>query len=346
MSSKIKLKPLLDQVIVITGATSGIGLATARAAAKKGARLVLTARNAEALQELAEELSTQTGVLALPCDVANAEDVQALAQAVGAQFGGFDTWVNNAGVSTYGRLEEVELEDMRRIFETNYWGVVHGSLAAVKHLKGKGDGFGGAIINVGSTLSERAIPLQGTYCASKFAVRAFTDSLRMECEKELYPISITLIKPAAIDTPYVEHAKNYLEDEPKNPPPVYAPEVVATAILHCAEHPERDMYAGGAATQFALLEKLVPWYTDKGMEKVMFEMQHSGEPPQPRDNQGNAGLYEPAGRALRERGSYEEKGGKVWGTSLYTGAKRHRKTLGLAAVGAGAIAFFAARARR
>lgn len=343
MSSKLKLKPLNDQVIVITGASSGIGLATARAAANAGARLVLASRNEEAIQELAKELNETTAAIGVACDVSNPQDVVAVGLAAGEKFGGFDTWVNNAGVSTYGRLEEVSLEDMHRIFETNYWGVVHGSLIAIKHLKGKSDGFGGAIINVGSTLSERAIPLQGTYCASKFAVRAFTDALRMEAEKELYPVSITLIKPAAIDTPYVAHAKNYLEDEPKNPPPVYAPEVVAKAILHCAEHPERDMYAGGAATQFSLLEKLVPWYTDKGMEKVMFEMQHSGEPPKPRAHEGQAGLYEPAGPELKERGDYK---GKVWESSPYTLAKMNKKTVGLAAMGAGAIAFLALKKRR
>ncbi len=341
--STIKLKPLNDQVIVITGASSGIGLATARAAAKKGARLVVASRNEEAIQELSKELNQTTAAIGVACDVSKIEDVERLAAAAGAKFGGFDTWVNNAGVSTYGRLEEVELEDMRRLFETNYWGVVHGSLTAIKHLKGKQDGFGGALINLGSTLSDRAIPLQGTYCATKFAVRAFTDALRMEAEKENYPVSITLIKPAAIDTPYVAHAKNYLPEEPKNPAPVYAPEVVANAILHCAETPERDMFAGGAATQFSLLEKIVPWYTDKGMEKVMFGQQQSGKPPKPRDHAGEAGLFEPAEPKLQERGSYE---GKVFESSPYTAFRANRRVLSLAALGAGAIAFLALKKRR
>ncbi len=340
--STIKLKPLNDQVIVITGASSGIGLATARAAAKKGARLVVASRNEEAIQELAKELNQTTAAIGVACDVSKIEDVEKLAQAAGDKFGGFDTWVNNAGVSTYGRLEEVELEDMKRIFETNYWGVVNGSLTAIKHLKGKHD-FGGALINLGSTLSDRAIPLQGTYCATKFAVRAFTDALRMEAEKENYPVSITLIKPAAIDTPYVQHAKNYLPEEPKNPAPVYAPEVVANAILHCAQVPERDMFAGGAATQFSLLEKIVPWYTDKGMEKVMFEQQQSGKPPKARDHEGEAGLFEPAGPKLQERGGYE---GKVFESSPYTAFRSNRRILSLAAIGAGAVAFLALRSKR
>jgi NAD(P)-dependent dehydrogenase (short-subunit alcohol dehydrogenase family) len=336
MSSNIKLKPLNDQVVVITGATSGIGLATARAFAKAGSRLVVASRNAEAVAELAKELGQTTAAIGVPCDVANEEEVRQLAQAAGAKFGGFDTWVNNAGVSIYGRIEEVELHDMKRLFETNFWGVVHGSLAAIEHLKGRG----GAIINIGSVLSERAIPLQGMYCASKFAVRGFTDALRMEAEKENYPVSITLIKPAAIDTPYVQHAKNYLAEEPKNPPPVYAPDVVVEAILHCAANPERDIYAGGAGVQFSWAEKLLPWHTDKGMEATMFEMQHSGKPKAER---GDAGLYQSSGPALKERGEYE---GVVIGADPYTKARVGRKYLGLAALGASAVALVAWKVRK
>jgi hypothetical protein len=160
------------------------------------------------------------------------------------RFGRIDTWVNNAGVSIFGRNEDIPLEDMQRLFQTNYWGVVHGSLEAVKHMKTRG---GGAIINLGSELSDRSIPLQGMYSASKHAVKAFTDSLRMELEKEGAPISVTLVKPAAIDTMFAVHAKNYMDKEPALPPPVYAPELVAKSILYAAQHPKRDVFVGGAA---------------------------------------------------------------------------------------------------
>lgn len=140
------------------------------------------------------------------------------------------------------RIEEVDLADHRPLFETNYWGVVHGSLVAVAHLKS----HGGVLINVGSSLSDRATPLQGTYCASKHAVKGFTDALSMELETENAPIQVCLIKPSAIDTPYVQHAKNYLPVEPLNPPPVYAPAVVARAIIRCMEHPQRDVFVGSA----------------------------------------------------------------------------------------------------
>ncbi|MES2464008.1 MAG: SDR family oxidoreductase, partial [Armatimonadota bacterium] len=298
-SGKPNLKLLAEQVIVITGATSGIGLATARAASKAGAKVVVAARSSADVQRLAAELSATNPALGVVCDVSREDDVQNLAQQAIERFRGFDTWVNNAGVSIYGRIEDVDIDDMRRLFETNYWGVVNGSLAALDHLKARG----GAIINIGSALSERVIPLQGTYCASKFAVRGFTDALRMEIEKSGYPIAVTLVKPAAIDTPYVQHAKNYLPQEPKNPPPVYAPEVVAEVILHCAITPERDRYAGGgAATGFGWLEKLLPRATDRVMEAVFFDQQQKNEPARPR---GDASLYQPSDPSLQERGGYE-----------------------------------------
>ncbi len=135
-------------------------------------------------------------------------------------FGGFDTWVNNAGTGVYGRVDEVSIADMRQAFEVNYWGLVYGSLEAVRHLKASG---GGAIINLGSEVSERAVPLQGAYSATKFAIKGFTEALRMELEHDGAPISVTLIKPAQIDTPFTVNAKNYLSSEPQHVPTVYAP---------------------------------------------------------------------------------------------------------------------------
>src|SRR5215218_675814 len=268
----VKLKKLSDQVIVITGASSGIGLVTARMAAKRGARLVLNARNADALERVCDEIN-QRGEQAVPVagDVGHFDDVHKIANEAIRRFGSFDTWVNNAGVSIYGRMLEQSLEDQRRLFDTNYWGVVHGSMVACAHLRQRG----GALINVGSVLSDVAIPVQGTYCASKHAVKGYTDALRLELEEEGAPISVTLIKPSTIDTPYVHHAKNLMEVEPLNPPPVYAPDPVAEAILHCAEHPERDLYVGGGGKVLAEAGHLAPRLTDKVIEAMMFDVQKS-----------------------------------------------------------------------
>ena len=320
-----KLKKLQDQVIVITGASSGIGLVTARMAAKRGARLVLNARNEEALRELTDEINA-SGVKATYAvgDVGKFDDVQDIASVALQTFGGFDTWVNNAGVSIYGRVLDQSLEDHRRLFDVNYWGVVHGTMVACEHLRQ----HGGALINIGSVLSDRAIPLQGTYCASKHAVKGYTEALRMELEEEGAPISVTLIKPSAIDTPYIEHAKSLLPVEPLNPPPVYAPETVAEAILHCAEHPERDVYVGGGGKMLSESGQLAPRLTDKLMEATMFDLQKSDRPRLPNRQDS---LYSPTEDG-KERYGYP---GHVAETSIFTKASLHPLLTTTLFIGAG-----------
>jgi short-subunit dehydrogenase len=321
----MKLKKLSAQVVVITGASSGIGLVTARTAAKRGARLVLAARNEDALRELTDEINSGGGeAIYVVADVGREEDVRRIASAARTRFGGFDSWVNNAGVSIYGRVLEVSLEDHRRMFETNYWGVVHGSRVACEHLRRRG----GALVNVGSVLSDRAIPLQGTYCASKHAVKGFTDALRMELEDEGAPVSVSLVKPSAIDTPYRAHAKNYMEVEPLNPPPVYAPEPAAEAILHCCEHPERDVYVGGGGKFLSVAGERAPRLTDRAMEAFIFDLQRSDQ-PKPANRRDS--LHAPS-RDGAERGGYP---GHVAGSSLYTKASLHPLVVGAAFIGAG-----------
>jgi len=307
---KLKLKRLEDQVMVITGGTSGIGLATAKRATERGARVVLCSRNEAELRDTVAAIEERGGTArSVVADVANQEDVDRLAARAIEEFGALDTWVNNAGVSFYGRLTEVAIEDMRQLFEVNFWGTVYGARAAVKRLRGSG----GALINIGSVVSDRAIPLQGAYSASKHAVKGFTDALRMELEEEGAPISVTLIKPSTIDTPYFKHAKNYMSVEPKPPAPVYAPEVVANAILRAAEHPIRDITIGGGGKLITALGAAMPRLTDFYMERAMFDAQRSDTPATGRE--GN--LYAPAAAGGKERGGYP---GHVMRSSVYTRA--------------------------
>lgn len=321
-----QLKPLAEQTIVITGATSGIGLATARKAAARGANLVLAARNEEALQKLCNDLSSTGVAVGVRVDVGKEEDLAQVRDAALKQFGGFDTWINNAGVSIYGNLVDISLEDQRRLFDTNFWGVVHGCRLAAEHLSKRG----GAIINLGSVASDRAIPVQGIYSASKHAVKGYTDALRVELEASGAPVSVTLIKPAAIDTPYVKHAKNYLDVEPRNIPPYYAPDVVADAILDAAEHPRRDVFVGGASAAMSIMGRSAQRTTDRVMEHMAIRSQRTNEPARPRKD----ALHEP-GDGLSERGDYT---GHVAKSSLYTEAMRHPKVSGALLLTTGLLA--------
>lgn len=331
----VKLKKLSEQVIVITGASSGIGLVTARMAAASGAKLVLVARNEQVLSKLTDEINGQRGEAAyVVADVTQLEDVRRIAHIAVERFGGFDTWVNNAAVSIYGRVLEVPLEDHRQIFETNYWGLVHGTMVAVEHLRERG----GALIQIGSALSDRAIPLQGTYCATKHAVKGFTDALRMELEEEGVPISVTLIKPSAIDTPYRQHARNHMDVEPLNPPPVYAPETVAEAILHSACHAERDLFIGSGGKIMSVAGERAPRMTDKVMEAFVFNLQRSDQ-PKPANRRDS--LYDSSDDG-HERGGYP---GYVAETSLYTKASMHPWLVGAAILGAGLVMAGLLRAR-
>lgn len=326
---KIRLKKLSDQVVVITGATSGIGLTTARRAAQRGARIVLAARDENALKQLVAELA-RTGCEAVyaVADVGTEEDVRKIARVAVERFGGFNTWINNAGISIFGRMEDISLEDQQRLFQTNFWGVVHGSLVAVEHMKQ----HGGAIINLGSEVSDRAVPLQGMYSASKHAVKGFTDALRLELEAEDAPIAVTLIKPAAIDTMFVEHAKNYMQVEPRLPSPVYAPEIAADAILHAAENVKRDIFVGGAAKLVSSGAHYMPRLMDEFMKRFLFRQQQTDIPARDRRNS----LHVP-GNELQERHGYP---GHVFESSLYTKAVTHPKAVMALLLGTG-LAFVA-----
>jgi len=258
----IKLKPLAEQAIVITGATSGHGLATARLAAAAGARVMLAARDGEALARVSADINLTGGKAAyVTTDVSQPDQVEHLAAETIRRFGGFDSWVNNAGAAVYDELAAMDLADHRRVFETNYWGVVHGSLTALQHLKDRPGG--GAIINVGSINGDMPGPILGAYNASKHAVKGFTDSLRIEVLAKGQPVSVTLVKPSAIGTPFPQNARNTSGGEAALPRPLYAPEVVARAILDAAQHRRRSVTVGGIGKLQVLAATMLPDLFDR-----------------------------------------------------------------------------------
>ena len=331
----VRQKPVEEQVIVITGASSGIGLATAHAFRSRGVKgLVLVARNEEALRSIADELSGgRTYAIAVTADVSRREDLERVARTAIETFGGFDTWVNDAAVALYGNVAEIPIEDQRQLFEVNYWGVVNGSMIAADHLRHRG----GTIVNVGSVLSERAMILQTQYSASKHAVKAFTDGLRMELESQEAPVAVTLIKPSSIDTPYVEHARNYLDRETAVPPPDYDPHLVAKAIVFAAEHRRREITIGLSGWVIGAMGKVAPRLLDKAMEWTGHGSQTTDHPERPgmRDN-----LYQ-----AREDGDiYSSLPGEPRKTSLLLEAQLHPFVSAaiLAGIAAGVAALFVA----
>lgn len=334
---KPKLKPLDQQVIVITGASSGIGLATAKMAADAGARLALVARNEDALREVEKSLGAGERVMHIVADVGKREDLERVASDTIRHFGHFDTWINNAGASVWGRFDEVDDVDHQKVMQTNYWGTHYGSSVAIRHLRTRG----GALINIGSVESATGLPFHSSYSASKHAVKAMTDVLRVELQKSGAPVSVTLVRPPAIDTLFNDHSKSTLPSAATFPPPVYAPEVVARAILDAAEHPQRDVYIGNAK-MFTRMAQLAPGFTDWLSRSALYDTLQSGR----RDSKPRGSLHnEDVGSVVdgRVSGNYP---GKVLQHSLYTRVAQSPKAAAAGALGVAAMAALLLRKRR
>lgn len=263
----LKLKPLDQQVIFISGASSGIGLATVHRAVEQGAKVFMVSRNQDELIRIHNDLKHKGYDTAYSvADVANLKQIEGAVELCFKNFGTIDTFINNAGISIYSRLMDTKTDEARRLFDTNFWGVVNGCRVAVEAMKEKG----GAIINIGSVLSNVALPIQGLYSASKHAVKAYTDVLRRELLAEKLPIQVTLIMPSAIDTPYAQHARSHIGTPILNPP-VYAADVVAKAILRCAHRPTRELGVGLSSYLFPIMDKVFPALGDKIMARNFME---------------------------------------------------------------------------
>ncbi len=303
-------RPVSEQVVVIAGASTGIGRATASAFAARGARVVCAARSTEALDTLVAEIERDGGVaVAVPTDVADPAAVRRLADTAEQRFGRIDTWVNMAAVGVWGRIAEITDAEFDRVMRVNFLGHVHGVHAVMPALERSG---GGGIIGVASVEGVRAVPLHAPYTASKFALRAFYDCLRMELAQDGVPVSVTTILPASIDTPFFENARSKLGAMPKPPPPVYAPEIVADTIVFAAEHPRREIPVGGAAVAFFLGQRLSPALTD-----ALFAVRRLGAGTQKSDRPDNGvdNLDTPLGGPGQVHGTYS---GRVLRHSAFT----------------------------
>ncbi|WP_126173066.1 SDR family oxidoreductase [Altericroceibacterium xinjiangense] len=331
----VKLKPLAEQVVVVIGAASGIGRETALRFGEAGASVLVAARDEDALRSLVAEIERAGGQAAhAVCDVADFAQVEAVARLAEERFGRVDTWVNDAAVAVYARFWDTKPDEFRRVMDVNYMGQIHGTLAALPLLRRQG----GALIAISSVESMVSLPLHSAYAASKHAVEGAMDALRREIMAEGWPVSVTSVKPATIDTPLFPNSRNTMDVKPKGPPPYYDPAVVADCVLYAAQHPVRDMYAGGAARMMVANQHLAPGLMDQALSRFGIPASRT-EQPDPGGSEGN--LQAPSGDSRRSGGL--PRGGRRF--SLYTWMETHPGAAKVVAGGALAGALLLNRRR-
>jgi NAD(P)-dependent dehydrogenase (short-subunit alcohol dehydrogenase family) len=268
-------KRLSEQVVVVTGASSGLGRAVARGAAERGARVVVTARSAEALDNCVRELQAfGAQALAVPADHAVEDEVHQVVERAFERFGRIDTVVASAFVSVFGEFEQLEMDELRRVLDVNFLGRIYLLQAALPHLKETR----GTFIDVNSALAYRGIPLQAPYCATKAALRGFLESVRVEQRKHETGVDICVVLPGAINTPHFDRVRQKIGYQPQPVPPIYQSEPFAEAVLHCAEHPVRELPVGWGAQKLLWGQKLAPRVADRVLVRTGWQGQHTGEP--------------------------------------------------------------------
>jgi NADP-dependent 3-hydroxy acid dehydrogenase YdfG len=317
-------------VVVITGASAGVGRATARAFARRGAKLGLLARAGAGLERACEEAGA---AVAIPTDVADAEQVEDAAGLVEAELGPIDVWVNNAMATVFSPFVDVNADEFRRATEVTYLGTVHGTMAALRRMRERDRG---TIVQVGSALAYRSIPLQAPYCGAKAAIRGFTDSVRCELLHDRSRVRITMVQLPALNTPQFEVARTKLPRHPRPVAPIYQPEVAAEAIVWAAGNRRREVRVGGSTTAAVLGNKIAPWLGDLYLAKTAYEAQQTDEPVDP-DRPDN--LFEPVPGDHGARGIFAAESKS---RSLQFLVVKHRDAL----VAAGALAGLALARRR
>jgi len=318
------------KVVVITGASSGVGRACAREFARRGARLGLIARGRDGLGAAKREVEELGGrALVVPLDVADAAAVEAAAATVEGQFGPIDVWVNNAMLSVFSPVAELSAEEVRRVTEITYLGYVHGTLSALRRMRPRDRGV---IIQVGSALAYRAIPLQAAYCAAKHATEGFTEALRCELLHDGSKVRVTMVQLPALNTPHFSVVRTRLRGHPQPVPPIFQPELAARAVAFAAEHPRRELWVGGSTVRALLGNKLAPGLLDRYLARNGYAAQQTREPVQP-DRPDNL-----AGPLPGDRGAHGVFDREARSRSLQFLALIHPRLLAAGAVAAAAAA--------
>jgi NAD(P)-dependent dehydrogenase (short-subunit alcohol dehydrogenase family) len=323
------------EVVVITGASAGVGRATVRKFAREGARIGLLARGIDGLEAARKEVE-QLGsrALVLPTDVANADQVEKAAARVEAELGEIDIWINNAMTSVFSPIKEMTPEEFRRVTEVTYLGCVYGTLAALKRMLPRNRGV---IVQVGSALAYRGIPLQAAYCAAKHAIQGFCDSLRCELIHDNSKVKVTMLQMPALNTPQFGWVKSRLPRKAQPVPPIFQPEVAAEAIYFAAHKPRREFYVGLPSVKAIVANKIAPGLLDHFLARNGYEsQQYDGrEDPNRPDN-----LWHPVPGDHGAHGAFDARANK-WSPQLWT--SEHRAWIGIGVLGlalSGIIALF------
>jgi short-subunit dehydrogenase len=296
---------LRDKVVVVTGASSGVGRAIARAAGAEGAKVALIARGIDGLEAAAREIEEAGGEsLVLPLDLSDPVAVERAAAHAVAEWGCIDVWVNDAMVSVFAPITETTPDEFRRVMEVNYLGTVHGTMAALRHMLPRDSGV---IVQIGSALAYRSIPLQSAYCASKAAMRGFTDSLRCELLHAKSRVAVTMLQLPAVNTPQFDVVRNKLGKHGRPVPPIYQPEVIARAFLHAVERPSRELWIGWSTIKAIIGQRVFPGILDRYLAKMAWDAQTTDRlPPTGTDNlsaplPGDRGAHGPFDDEARSR---------------------------------------------
>ena len=317
----------VSEVVVITGASAAVGRATARKFARHGARIALLARGTDGLEAAQREVEELGGTaIVVPVDVANAEQVEAAAARVEIDLGKIDIWINNAMASVFSPIKEMTPEEFRRVTEVTYLGYVYGTLAALKRMLPRDRGV---IVQVGSALAYRGIPLQSAYCAAKHAVQGFCDSLRCELLHDQSCVRLTMVQLPALNTPQFGWVKSRLPQKAQPVPPIFQPEVAAEAIYFAAHNPRREFYVGAPSVGVIVANKFVPGLLDHYLARSGYDsQQYDGAEDPNRPNN----LWQPVPGDHGAHGAFDARA-RSWSPQLWT--SEHRTLVALAAIGLG-----------
>jgi short-subunit dehydrogenase len=329
-----------SRVVVVTGASSGLGRAIARAFGARGEHVALLARGRDRLDATADEIAAAGGVaLVIPTDVADCRAVADAGRRVEAELGAIDVWVNNAMTSVFAPFTDIEASEFERVTAVNYLGFVHGTMTALHHMRPRDRG---TIVQVGSALAYRSIPLQSAYCGSKHAVLGFTASLRAELLHERSGVQVTMVQMPGMNTPQFSWVRAKLPGHPQPVAPVYQPEVGARAVLYAADHPNRHNYYVGMSTSLTVLgNKVAPGLLDRYLAATNYQAQQMEAPPAPTNAAGN--LFAPVPGDFGAHGIFDDT---AKSSSAQFWATTHKAWLAAAGSLAGAGALLLRRVRR